>query len=260
MFAPRAVAAAAVLLILASPALAQDSAPAEPAGAPATAQPALPPDPEKPSVFAVIGGDFKHFFSADTAQVMSMMAVASIAGTPWDGEAVEESDEILSESFFGAGQVTGSFAFQAGMGALTYGVGRAAGSAKAADVGVDLIRAQIVSQVLVQAVKYTVQRERPDGSDNHSFPSGHSASAFATGTVLQRHFGWKGAVPGYAFGAYIALSRMSENKHHLSDVIMGAGFGLAAGRTVTLDLAGRKFGVGVDPTPGGAAITFTRRP
>lgn len=234
-----------VMLLLPVPAWAQDPEPT--------------PAKADPSPFRVVAQDFKNFFSADTAQVLSMMAVASIAGTPWDNEAVEESDEILSESFFGAGQVTGSFAFQVGMGALTYGVGKAAGSAKAADVGLDLVRAQIVSQVIVQALKYTVQRERPDGSDNHSFPSGHSASAFAMATVLQRHFGWKAGVPGYGFGVYIALSRMSEDKHHLSDVIMGAGFGLAAGRTVTLDLAGQKFGVGVEPTQGGAAITFTRR-
>jgi len=47
----------------------------------------------------------------------------------------------------------------------------------------------------VQALTFTVQRTRPDGSDNSSFPSGHSASAFATTGVLQHHYGWKVGVP-----------------------------------------------------------------
>lgn len=52
---------------------------------------------------------------------------------------------------------------------------------------------------------------------------------------------------------------MSADKHHLSDVLMGAAIGVAAGRTVTVRLAGEKFDVGVAPTVGGAAITFTKR-
>ena len=65
------------------------------------------------------------------------------------------------------------------------------------------MRAQVLSQTLVQALKYTVRRERPDGSNNKSFPSGHSASAFATATVLHRHYGWKIGVPAYALGGYV---------------------------------------------------------
>ena len=57
---------------------------------------------------------------------------------------------------------------------------------------------------MVQALKYTVRRERPDGSNNKSFPSGHAASAFATATVLQRHYGWKVGAPAYALGSYVA--------------------------------------------------------
>jgi membrane-associated phospholipid phosphatase len=76
--------------------------------------------------------------------------------------------------------------------------------------------------------------------------------------VLQRHFGWKAATPAYVVGIYVATSRMSANRHHISDVVMGAGFGLAAGRTVTIQAAGQKLGVGVAPTTGGASLTFTR--
>ncbi len=87
---------------------------------------------------------------------------------------------------------------------------------------------------MVQALKFTVQRERPDGSNSQSFPSGHASSAFATAAVLHRHYGWKVGAPAYALGSYVALARMSWNRHHATDVVMGAGFGIAAARTVTM--------------------------
>ena len=88
--------------------------------------------------------------------------------------------------------------------------------------------------------------------------SGHSSSAFATATVLQRHYGWKAGVPAYALGSYVALARMSWNKHHATDVVMGAGLGIAAGRTVTMKVGGSKFNLGVQPQVGGASINFTK--
>jgi membrane-associated phospholipid phosphatase len=111
----------------------------------------------------------------------------------------------------------------------------------------------------VQGLKYTTSRTRPDGSNDTSFPSGHTASATATATVLQRYFGWKAGVPAYAFAAYVGASRIASDKHHLSDVLMGATLGIAAGRTVTVGLAGEQFDVGVTPTIGGAAVLFTKR-
>jgi membrane-associated phospholipid phosphatase len=111
---------------------------------------------------------------------------------------------------------------------------------------------------MVQTLKYTVHRDRPDHSNNKSFPSGHSASAFATATVLQRYYGWKVGVPAYALGSYVALARMSWNRHHATDVVMGAGFGIASARTVTMSMAKTKFSVGVQPQVGGASINFTK--
>ena len=91
-----------------------------------------------------------------------------------------------------------------------------------------------------------------------SFPSGHAASAFATATVLQGHYGWKVGVPAYALGSYIALARMAWNRHHATDVVMGAGFGIASARTVTMSLAKSRFSVGVQPQVGGASVNFTK--
>ena len=214
-------------------------------------------DVESGGFFKLVAGDFKHFFSADTGRVMGYTSVSAIAAAPWDREGVNNGFGIPT-TVFQAGNVIGSFAFQIGAGAATYGVGLAMGNGKAAMVGRDIVRAQIVSQVFTQGVKFTVRRERPDGSNRQSFPSGHASSAFATATVLQRHYGWKAGVPAYAVGSYVALARMSWNKHHASDVVMGAGLGIASARTVTMTVGGSKFNLGVQPQVGGAAINFTK--
>lgn len=81
----------------------------------------------------------------------------------------------------------------------------------------------------VQALKRTTKVERPDGSNHHSFPSGHTATAFMTATMFSREYGWRS--PWYSVGAYTVatgtgLMRMANNKHWMSDVLIGAGIGI----------------------------------
>jgi membrane-associated phospholipid phosphatase len=214
-----------------------------------------------PNPFKSVGGDMKRFFSSDSIRFIGLVGVVAIGVAPWDREGIEESQEHWAQSpgAFQAGNVGGSFLVQTGAALATYGIGTALGSQRTAAFGADMVRAQMVSQVVVQGIKLVTQRPRPDASNNHSFPSGHTASAFATASVVNRHFGWKAGVPAYAFAAYVGASRMSANKHHLSDVAMGAAIGIAAGRTVTVGLGGTRFDVGVAPTQGGAAVTFTKK-
>jgi hypothetical protein len=216
------------------------------------------PSPANP--FTSVGRDLKRFFSsADTRSIFGVMgSVAGIAYS-WDPFGVEESQEHLGKSAFRAGNIGGSFLVQTSAGLATWAAGRATGSRKTVEVGGDLFRAQLVSQLVVLATKLATRRERPDASNRHSFPSGHTASAFATASVLERHFGKKAGVPAYGFAAYVALARMSANKHHMSDVIVGAAVGIAAGRAVTMHVGGAAFDLGVAPTRGGAAVMFTRK-
>lgn len=113
----------------------------------------------------------------------------------------------------------------------------------------------------MQALTFTVQRTRPDGSDNSSFPSGHSASAFATTGVLQHHYGWKVGVPATLIAGYVATARVHDDRHYLSDVIFGGAMGIAAERTVMLH-AGR-YAMMVVPGAGGSTgvtVMVNRRP
>ena len=212
---------------------------------------------ETKNVFKLTAGDFKNFFSKDTAKVFGYVSLVAIATAPWDREGVNNGFNIPT-SLFESGNLLGQFAFQVSAGFATFGVAKSIGNQKAALVGRDIVRSQLVSQTFVQAIKYTVRRERPDGSNNKSFPSGHAASAFATATVLQRHYGWKIGVPAYALGGYVSLARMAWNRHHATDVVMGAGFGIASARTVTMSMAKSKFNVGVRPEVGGASVNFTK--
>jgi membrane-associated phospholipid phosphatase len=214
---------------------------------------------ETANVFKLSAGDFKNFFSGDTARTMGYVSLVAIATAPWDREGINNGFNIPT-ALFESGNVLGQFAFQATAGFATYGLAKAMGDRRGAVVGRDIVRAQLLSQVMVQTLKYTIRRERPDASNNKSFPSGHSASAFATATVLHRHYGWKIGVPAYALGSYIALARMAWNRHHATDVVMGAGFGIAAARTVTMSVAKTRFSVGVQPQAGGASLNFTKIP
>ncbi len=162
-----------------------------------------------------------------------------------------------AKGFFGPGAYIGNFYLNLGASFATYAVGRASGNAKIAILGADLARAQIVAQATTQGIKYVAGRTRPDGTDR-SFPSGHTSSAFATATVLQRHFGWKVGIPAYALASYVGASRLNANKHYLSDVAFGAALGIVAGRTVTFGIGSTKFALTPIAAQGGVGIGVTK--
>lgn len=105
-------------------------------------------------------------------------------------------------------------------------------------------------------LKYTVKKERPDGSDKKSFPSNHTAVAFAGAAYLQRRYGWEYGVPAYAVGAYVAWGRVYAKRHDFWDVLAGAAIGAGSAYIYTRPFASRhNLLVGPSVTPdGGLAI------
>jgi len=74
---------------------------------------------------------------------------------------------------------------------------------------------------------------RPDGSDQESFPSGHTAVAFAAAASLQNRYGWKVGLPAQLAAAFVGVARVQAKKHHWYDVVAGAVIGEAAGFLIT---------------------------
>src|SRR5439155_11913806 len=109
---------------------------------------------------------------------------------------------------------------------------------RARHIGMDMLEAQILTEGIVEVSKLAIRRQRPTNAEGnrypgYSMPSGHAAVTFATATVFQQHFGWRFAIPTYTIATYVALSRLHDNRHYLSDVVMGAATGVIVGRAVT---------------------------
>lgn len=82
----------------------------------------------------------------------------------------------------------------------------------------------------VMALKKTVRESRPDGTSGNSFPSGHSAVAFAAATILHHEYGttlspWY-SVGGYTAAVATAFLRLPHRRHFAHDVMVGAGIGV----------------------------------
>lgn len=90
---------------------------------------------------------------------------------------------------------------------------------------IEFYRSIGVSTATTFGLKYTVKRERPDGSDDHSFPSAHTMLAFEGATFIHRRYGLKYAAAAYIGAVFVGYSRIEADKHYLSDVLAGAAIG-----------------------------------
>lgn len=259
------VAVASLVPYLSSPALAGDRQVVAPGVPDPGAAPTHVLEPEvAPSfgaMFREVPRDVWRFVSKDTAAVLAAGGGAALLAHIWDDELASEPDRTLRLiNALEPGNTYGTFAVVLAGSFAVYGVGRTSGDSHLAVVGADLVRSQIVTQVWVQGLKFTVQRERPDGSNDVSFPSGHTAGGFAAAAVLGRHYGWKAAIPAYVGAIYIAAARVDGNKHYLSDVVFGAAMGLAGTRTVVLKPG--RYGVQLVPavTPDHVALSLALVP
>lgn len=87
-----------------------------------------------------------------------------------------------------------------------------------------------IMTVMVNGLKYTVRRERPDQRARNSFPSGHTATSFMAATMLHKEYGetvspWF-SVAGYGIATGTAICRVEANRHWCSDILAGAGIGI----------------------------------
>ncbi len=88
---------------------------------------------------------------------------------------------------------------------------------------------QLISAAFVVPLKHITKEERPDGSNNFSFPSGHTATAFSSAQFMFREYKntnfWL-SISGYSFAVFTGVYRTLNDKHWVNDVVAGAGFGI----------------------------------
>ncbi len=232
----------------------------DPAGTQGAPLGAAEPQPPKPSALRRLGGDFaRTFTSEESLWILGAGGAAALLARPLDDHIQQSrfNSELHQSStldrLFEPGDLVGDAWLQFGAPIALLASGKLAGNSHLTGLGGDLLRAQVVSGSITTAVKLAVRRERPDATSRLSFPSGHTSGAFATATVIQRRYGWRAGVPAHVVAAWVAASRLNENKHYLSDVTFGAAVGIAAGRAVTVGRGSKQVTITPQVVPGGGA-------
>ncbi|MBB5394565.1 phosphatase PAP2 family protein [Mucilaginibacter sp. AK015] len=86
-------------------------------------------------------------------------------------------------------------------------------------------------------LKKVTHRLRPDGSNSYSFPSGHTANAFAAAEFMAQEYSekspWYG-IAGYSFATATAILRVYNRDHWFSDIVAGAGVGILSTKAAYL--------------------------
>ncbi|MGH9140209.1 MAG: phosphatase PAP2 family protein [Vicinamibacterales bacterium] len=252
---------AAIALVLSGPPQEEHTAQPDPQDQKAQAQ--EPPTPAHTGIralFGNLGEDIKHLPEMQNVYVAAIGGGLALAAHPADqsfnARLLSHYDTV--NTIFAPGKYLGDTPEQIAFSLATYAVGRLRDQPKVSHLGMDLLQAQILSEILVEPLKFAVHRERPDGSNHQSFPSGHASVTFATATVIERHLGWRKSLLGYAIASYVAMSRVHDNRHYLSDAIFGAAVGSIAGRTVVHHQADYWAFSPVALPGGGVALMVTR--
>jgi len=130
----------------------------------------------------------------------------------------------------------------AGITGGSYLLGRMKGNDHLRETGWLGLQALAHTQIVVFAIKQATNRERPPSHDDHgsfwkggdSFPSGHSAASFAVATVFAYEYKDHIAVPitAYTLASAVAASRLSAQRHWVSDIFVGGSMGFLLGRYV----------------------------
>lgn len=105
-----------------------------------------------------------------------------------------------------------------------------------------LVKSEAATVVLSEVLKNATHQTRPNGKDDKSFPSRHTAVAFSAAQFMQMKGGWEYGAPSYLAASYVAHSRVDANEHRWRDVVAGAAMGALTTYTFTDDSKGRWLG------------------
>lgn len=112
------------------------------------------------------------------------------------------------------------------------------------------VTALAIAEIVVQPVKRIVRCRRPDGTDDHSFPSGHSAIAFSGAELCRQEYGMPCGIVAYSTAALTGWLRLRADRHWLTDVVAGAGIGILSAQAARLLLPFESRWLGINSSNG----------
>jgi len=204
----------------------------------------------------------KPLFTPADALLLGGFAVGTVLAAPLDRSFAErlQNRHVQENRLFGrAAAIVRNTAAPGAylIGGTLYAVGRLAGNRDMADLGLHGTEALLIGSATGYLLKGTIGRARPyvhprpdpndyqlwrgfQGSgDYQSFPSGHTIAAFAAAATvtsetrrLASDYTWVVGPVLYGGAALTGLSRMYNNRHWASDVVVGAAIGTFAGLKV----------------------------
>jgi membrane-associated phospholipid phosphatase len=157
----------------------------------------------------------------------------------------QESRTIGTDNISRYGSINwGSGLYSMGTMAVFYGYGILSKKERPKKTALIGLKTYLLTGAINYIPKFLFHRERPFVNndplawcgpfkcfENHSFPSGHTMSAFAIATIIASEYKEYKVVPVicYSIATLTGLSRINDNKHWASDVLMGAalGYGMA---------------------------------
>tara|TARA_R110002020_G_scaffold71451_5_gene184551 strand:+ start:7386 stop:7964 length:579 start_codon:yes stop_codon:yes gene_type:complete len=93
----------------------------------------------------------------------------------------------------------------------------------------------VVTEAVTYGLKMSINKTRPDQSNDNSFPSGHTSTVFHSAGYIHRRYGFKYSIPAYLLAGFTAASRIDSKKHDILDIIAGAAIGLGSNLLFTTE-------------------------
>lgn len=189
-----------------------------------------------------------NFTSTDWLKTGAFVIAAGLAFSldPKIKENVSQQHTTSLDNLTGFGEKYGTISYAGIFAGGMYLTGKIFGNKSIATTGRMLTESVLYSGIAVSLLKYTVGRSRPYTDEgpvtmftysfqeaNVSFPSGHTATAFAISTVLANRINNPFAtVALYGLAGFTGYQRIYDNKHWFSDVFVGAAIGYFIGSSI----------------------------
>jgi len=93
----------------------------------------------------------------------------------------------------------------------------------------------LLTEAVTFGLKFGINKQRPDMSNDNSFPSGHTSTVFHSAGYIHRRYGFKYSIPAYVLAGYTAASRIDSKKHDILDILAGTAIGLGSNLLFTTE-------------------------